>query len=105
MRSAVIGLGVGAQHALTFMNLKTTELAAICDIDPSQCDLFKKQYQCDFLIKTFDEILCDQQIELVSIASFDDQHYEQVIACLEAGKHVFVEKPLCQNKTATKTYS
>ncbi len=35
-------------------------------------------------------------MQIVSIASFDDDHALQVIQALEAGKHVFVEKPLCQ---------
>ena len=32
----------------------------------------------------------------MSIASFDDAHFAQVVAALNAGKHVFVEKPLCR---------
>jgi predicted dehydrogenase len=44
----------------------------------------------------FQQILRDPEVEIVSIASYDDAHYEQVVAALEAGKHVFVEKPLCR---------
>ena len=37
-------------------------------------------------------------IDVVSLASFDQDHYAQVINCLENNKHVFVEKPLCQTR-------
>ena len=44
-------------------------------------------------------VLADADIDLVSICSYDDAHAEQVLAALEAGKHVFVEKPLCVTRT------
>jgi predicted dehydrogenase len=40
-------------------------------------------------------LIDDKRIEIVSIASYDDAHYEQVKRALAHGKHVFVEKPLC----------
>ena len=40
--------------------------------------------------------LDDPAVDIVSIASFDHMHAGQVLQCLEAGKHVFVEKPLCR---------
>ncbi len=44
----------------------------------------------------FEDVLGDDTIDIVSIASFDDAHFAQVMAALRAGKHVFVEKPLCR---------
>jgi predicted dehydrogenase len=41
-------------------------------------------------------VLRAPEIALVSIASYDDAHFGQVLAALEAGKHVFVEKPICR---------
>ena len=43
----------------------------------------------------FEDIVHDPQVDVVSIASFDDDHFAQTHMALEAGKHVFVEKPLC----------
>ena len=42
-------------------------------------------------------ILNDPNIQLVSIASYDDVHEQQVLSALRNNKHVFVEKPLCLN--------
>ena len=39
-------------------------------------------------------LLADPSVDAVVITSPDDQHYAQTMACIEAGKHVFVEKPI-----------
>ena len=45
------------------------------------------------------ELLGDPKIDLVMITGRHDEHGGQVLAALEAGKHVFVEKPLALNET------
>ena len=40
-------------------------------------------------------VIDDKGIDIVSVATYDDAHYEQVTRALRCGKHVFVEKPLC----------
>jgi predicted dehydrogenase len=44
---------------------------------------------------SFDEMLADPRINTVAILTRHDLHARQVVAALRAGKHVFVEKPLC----------
>jgi len=44
---------------------------------------------------SFDELLADPRINTVAILTRHDLHARQVVAALRAGKHVFVEKPLC----------
>ena len=41
-----------------------------------------------------DELLSDDDVDCILIATRHDLHADQVVQCLEAGKHVFVEKPL-----------
>ncbi len=43
------------------------------------------------------ELLADQSLDLVTIATPNDSHRELAIACLEAGKNVICEKPVCMN--------
>jgi predicted dehydrogenase len=45
--------------------------------------------------RTVEEVLTDETIELVSIATPNSTHYELARAVLEAGKHVLVDKPAC----------
>ena len=99
LNCAVIGLGIGEQHAKALLSHPRAKLTSICDLDDKKVTDFLGQYAVDTCsVKTFPEILLDQSIDLVSIASFDHMHFEQVIAALQHGKHVFVEKPLCQTR-------
>ncbi len=96
---AVVGLGVGAQHAIALLQNKRTTLTDLVDHDASKAQQFIGQHSLqNTRIRSFNDIMLDNTIDLVSIASFDDNHYEQVIECLTNNKHVFVEKPLCQSK-------
>jgi predicted dehydrogenase len=46
---------------------------------------------------SLESILADPATDLVSLATYDDQHAAQVVAALDAGKHVFCEKPLANS--------
>lgn len=99
LNGAVIGLGIGEQHALAILNCKHSKLQQICDIDDQRSDYFKKKYDLPNLnIRTFNEIVEDPSIDFISIASYDDAHFHQVKRGLDHGKHIFVEKPLCQTQ-------
>lgn len=94
---AVIGLGVGEQHALAYLATPGCELRRLYDLDQNKTMAFIKSMGVGELAHDYDEILQDPAVDLVSIASFDDAHFRQVVEALEAGKHVFVEKPLCRS--------
>lgn len=67
-------------------------LAAIVDADPNAARLAARTY--GVRAASFDEVLADQAIDGISIASPAGQHFAQAKAAIEAGKHVYVEKPL-----------
>ena len=50
--------------------------------------------QSDYATTDFGELLADKDIDLILIGSRHDSHGEYTVRALEAGKHVFVEKPL-----------
>jgi len=92
----IIGLGVGSQHVLSYRNIPSCEIAAICDYDAEKLKLAKNNYPSSRITENANEILTDSGIDSVSIASYDNDHAQQVLMALKGGKHVFVEKPLCQ---------
>jgi predicted dehydrogenase len=95
---AVIGLGVGEQHARAYAALPSCRLRWLCDHQIDRAKNLAAELACDFTTDQFDQIVEDQDVNIVSIASFDDDHAAQVLACLKSGKHIFVEKPLCRSE-------
>ena len=96
VRIGVIGLGIGEKHVEAYGLHADAEVVMVCDQDADR--LAEVAARHGIARATIDpaEVLADPDIDLVSVATWDDAHHQQVCAALEAGKHVFVEKPLCQ---------
>jgi predicted dehydrogenase len=94
---AVVGLGVGEQHAKAYLATGGCDLRWVYDLDTRKAQEVVSQLGTGTVANSFEQILEDSDLHVVSIASFDDAHYEQVLAALNAEKHVFVEKPLCRS--------
>ena len=95
LRSAVIGLGVGEQHARYYNSHGTCELSALCDLDIEKAKEIANVYG-DLIITDDWKSICDNKdIDIVSLASFDHHHAQQILYAIKQQKHIFVEKPLC----------
>jgi len=95
VRVAALGLGYwGPNLARAWSGLEETELAWLCDLDEGRLDRMGRQFQEARVTKDFDEVLADETVEAVSIATSAPTHAALAIRAIEAGKHVFVEKPL-----------
>ena len=90
-----MGLGVGEQHLRAYL-AAGCRLARVYDLDRDRAHAAIARYGQGRAADSFGAVLSDPMVQVVSIASFDDDHAAQVVAALEAGKHVFVEKPLCR---------
>tara|TARA_Y100000996_G_scaffold291876_1_gene230744 strand:+ start:8438 stop:9457 length:1020 start_codon:yes stop_codon:yes gene_type:complete len=95
IRAGVIGLGVGAHQARTLFNHPDCELVSICDFDKNKLSKIGLEFSNTIQTQKDLEILTDPNIDLVCVASYDHFHYQQVMDCLNNGKHVYVEKPIC----------
>jgi predicted dehydrogenase len=69
------------------------DLAWLCDADESKRREFASRYPRARVTGDFDELLADPDLEAVVVATPVVTHYELARRALEAGKHVFVEKP------------
>jgi predicted dehydrogenase len=94
---AVVGLGIGKEHARAYVRADTCTLRWLYDLDAGRAAATARELGEGRVAESFDAILGDPAVDIVSIASYDDAHAGQVVAALEAGKHVFVEKPLCRS--------
>lgn len=96
LRVGVIGLGIGEQHIKGYQSHPNCEVVALCDIDEKKQKMAQEKYPHMKIFADADAIFTDPTIDVVSIATYDDAHYEQIIKALKHNKHVFTEKPLVQ---------
>lgn len=89
----VIGAGFWGKNLVkTFNDLGV--LRAICDANPATLRAFEEAYPDVELIPRLEQVLDNSQIDSVAIAAPAARHFSLVRQSLEAGKHVFCEKPL-----------
>ena len=98
LNAAVIGLGVGEQHIYGYQKHKKCVVKKICDFNEKKLKDVQSRHTSCLATKDPNEILEDPEIDVISIASFDNFHHDQIIKALDNNKHVFVEKPLCLHR-------
>ena len=92
---AVIGCGYwGVNYVRLFHELPDANLIAVCEMDASRRDQIANRFPEARLCASLDEICALEGIDAVVVATPATTHYEVARQCLEAGKHVLVEKPL-----------
>jgi UDP-2-acetamido-3-amino-2,3-dideoxy-glucuronate N-acetyltransferase len=69
-------------------------LRTLCDTDQTILDVYRQRFHGLMVTTSFDEMLADQDIKAVAIATPASTHYDLARAALKADKDVFVEKPL-----------
>ena len=95
VRVAVVGLGYwGPNLARNFQELPEAALVTVCDTRTEALQPIARRYPAVRLTVSIDEILADDGVEAVAIATPVGTHMQLARAALEAGKHVFVEKPM-----------
>ena len=91
---AVIGYGgMGSSHAMLITEkLDYITLAGIYDIDNKRITMAKENNL--FTYNNLEEVLLDDKVDIVLIATPNDSHKDIAIKALMAGKHVICEKPV-----------
>lgn len=90
---AVIGCGVWGRNIVrNFYNLGVLEI--VCDIDEENLKKVTEQYPGVKVTRDFHEIINNPEITAVAVVTPSHTHYKMVHAMLDAGKNVYVEKPI-----------
>ena len=90
---AVLGCGLWGRNIVrNFYNLNA--LGMVCDLDDDNIAKVKEQYPGIKTTKDFHDILNSKEITGVVVVTPSHTHFKFVKAMLEAGKHVYVEKPI-----------
>ena len=95
VKVAVVGLGYWGPNLVRALHeVPTAEVAWVCDLDPKSLEKIGQRFPAVQQTRDLAEVLEDPATDAVAIATPVSTHHELATAALEAGKHVFVEKPL-----------
>jgi len=94
----VVGLGYwGPNLARNFDRLPGAELSWICDASDEARERWSASFPAARATPDLGEVLSDPAVDALVVATHVPSHAEVALQALEAGKHVFVEKPLAQS--------
>jgi UDP-N-acetylglucosamine 3-dehydrogenase len=95
VKYGVIGLGwFGEKHLEALAAIPNVELHALCTRNPERLAAVAAKFGVPLTFTDYHAMLADPELEAVSIVTMWDQHAAPTIAALQAGKHVFLEKPM-----------
>ena len=96
-RVLVVGLGnMGMSHALGYSRIPGYEVVGVCERRIADRKLPPELAKAKKFAK-FEEALAELKPDVVSINTLPDSHADFAIKAMEAGAHVFVEKPLADS--------
>lgn len=100
-RSNQFGVGlVGAGNLARWVHLPNLKkipnahLRTVFSANGPRGKSYAVRFGADYCCSEYDEVLKDPEIDVVVIVSRNPQHAPQALAALQAGKHVFLEKPM-----------
>jgi predicted dehydrogenase len=97
VKLGLIGLGYWGPKLLRAAGeLEDVELTAVCDLDPARLAMAARRDPRVRTTRRAEDLLADESIDGILIASPIGTHHELALRGLRAGKHVFVEKPMAR---------
>jgi len=95
LKVGVVGGGsISEYHLKPYFEHPNVEIVAICDNDERRLHALGKKYGVENLYSKVSEFLANEEIDAISICTWNNSHAEIAIQALQKNKHVLVEKPL-----------
>ncbi|MEK7616892.1 MAG: Gfo/Idh/MocA family oxidoreductase [Patescibacteria group bacterium] len=100
---ALIGFGYWGPNLLrNFINIPNCNIRYCCDIDLEKLQEIKRKFPHMLTTQNYNEILDDESIDAVILATPTSTHFDLAVAALNGGKDVLVEKPMVQTLQQAK---
>ena len=95
IKVALIGCGgAGSIHASRARELGL-DVALLCDVNEDSARRLQEELGSGEVIADSAQVMRDDSIDLVVIATLHDSHHPLALAAAQAGKHMLIEKPMC----------
>src|SRR5688572_23069628 len=92
---AVIGYGYwGPNLVRNLWDVPDARVISVCDLRTARLAGVQSRYPAVEITSRFDEVLKDTRVDAIAIATPVSSHYDLALRALQAGKHVFIEKPI-----------
>lgn len=103
MKFAILAPGkIAAKMAQAVSGLSDVEKYAVASRNVDRAEKFAEEWGFEKAYGSYEEMLADEEVELVYVASPHSHHYEHARLCLEYGKNVLVEKAFTVNANQAK---
>ena len=96
LRAGVIGCGVGRSHIQGY-RAAGVEVVALAGLDAARCAKVAGEFNIPFIYGEYENLLARDDLDMVSVCVPNYLHADVVLAALERGFNVCVEKPLAHN--------
>lgn len=97
LKVGIIGCGgIAGLHANSYRDRADVEVVALCDIVPGRAEAFgqKKKFFGARCYTDIREMFANEELDAVSVCTYNTTHAECAIYALEHGAHVLLEKPM-----------
>jgi predicted dehydrogenase len=94
----IIGLGnIAHQFAKDLMLVEEAEITAVASRNLQKAQEFAQNYDCKKAYDSYDDIMNDENVDIIYIATPHNSHTALTIKALQNNKHVLCEKPIALN--------
>src|SRR4030042_4739158 len=95
IRIGCIGVGqIGKRHLENYSKIKNAELVAVADVNEAELNRVGDLFSIPNRYTDFRKMLRRDDLEAVDVCLHNNMHMPVTVAALEAGKHVYCEKPM-----------
>lgn len=94
LKIAIIGCGkIADSHAAQIQRIKGCEIVGVCDREPLMARQLSERFPIKNYYSDVARLLADARPDVVHITTPPQSHFDLATRCLEAGSHVYMEKP------------
>ena len=103
LRIGIIGCGgIAHCHMAGYKTSDICEVVAACDIDVPKAEAFAKEFNIPAVYADYNEMLAKENLDAVSVCTWNAAHKAPTVAALNAGVNVICEKPMAMNRNEAR---
>ncbi len=105
IRIGIIGAGNIAQnaHIPSYLKQEDCELVAVCDLKPDRAREVAEKHQIKHVAQDIKELVSLEDVDAVSICTWNNAHMQAAVEAAKAGKHILCEKPMAMTVQEAQT--